>query len=117
MPPAWLLVILVITALVVGVPYVLGPILIYASLRFRMPPTVLSIDPRQEPLPASAREYFERAYASLTADGFTYVATIGLPDMGPNVRTIFAVYSHRESGDLARALSTMGSMAWPSRNW
>lgn len=108
MPSTWLLVLLGITALVVGVPYVLGPILIFASLRFRMPPTVLTIDPRQEPLPASAREYFDRAYAALTADGFQYVATIGLPDMVPNVRTIFAVYTQRESGDLAMSAIIVG---------
>jgi hypothetical protein len=39
-------------------PYVLGPFLIFFTLRFRMSPTVVLIDPREHPLPTEARTYF-----------------------------------------------------------
>jgi hypothetical protein len=83
------------------VPYVLGPILIFFTLRFRMPPTVVSVDPRVHPLPTQARNYLGEAYTHLTAAGFENRGTILLPDLMPNVKTLFAIYANRATCDLA----------------
>lgn len=97
----WLLWLAGLVVLVLLVPYVLGPLLIFSTLRFRMPPTIVPIDPREHPLPEDARAYFAEAFNALTADGFELVGTIGLPDLTPNAMTLFALYAHREKLDMA----------------
>ena len=101
MIPAWLLTLLGIVLAVMMVPYVLGPILIFFTLRFRMPPTVVTVDPRVHPLPDQARAYLGEAYQHLTAVGFENIGTILLPDLMPNVKTLFAIYANRAHTDLA----------------
>jgi hypothetical protein len=101
MMPIWLDILVVVGFLVVLFPYVVGPIIVLATLHFRMPPNVVAVDPREHPLPAQARSYFSEAYQHLTAAGFDYVATILLPDMLPNVKTLFAIYANRASCDMA----------------
>ena len=51
----WLYWLAGLVVIVLLVPYVLGPILIFSILRFRMPPTIVPIDPREYPLPEKAR--------------------------------------------------------------
>jgi len=99
--PEWLIILIGIALCVMLIPYVLGPILIYFTLRFRMPPTVISVDPRAHPLPAEARSYFSKAYEDLTAEGFEFLETILLPDLMPNVQTLFAMYVNRANADMA----------------
>ena len=62
MIPDWLYTLAGIALCVLLIPYVLGPILIFFTLRFRMPPTVVAVDPRVHPLPAEAREFLAEAY-------------------------------------------------------
>ena len=106
--PAWLDTLIGIALCVMMVPYVLGPILIFFTLRFRMPPTVVAVDPRVHPLPTQARTYLGEAYQHLTAEGFAYVATILLPDLMPNVKTLFAIYVNRATSDMAMSAIIVG---------
>ena len=99
--PIWLDILFVVVFLVILFPYVVAPILVLATLQFRMPPNVVVVDPRKHPLPAQARSYFSEAYENLTAAGFDYEATILLPDMLPNVQTLFAIFANRASCDMA----------------
>lgn len=101
MIPEWLYTLAGIAFCVLLIPYVLGPILIFLTLRFRMPPTVVAVDPRVHPLPAEARQYLAEAYRGLTAEGFELVGTILLPDLVPNVKTLFAMYTNRATCDAA----------------
>ena len=101
MIPEWLYGLGGLVLCVLLVPYVLGPILVFFTLRFRMPPTVVAVDPRVHPLPAEARNYLAEAYRELTADGFELVGTMFLPDMVPNVKALFAIYANRPSADMA----------------
>ena len=101
MIPEWLYGLGGLVLCVLLVPYVLGPILVYFTLRFRMPPTVVAVDPRVHPLPAEARNYLSEAYRELTADGFDLVGTMFLPDLVPNVKTLFAIYANRTASDMA----------------
>ncbi len=94
----WLLGTAVFVALV---PYILGPIFVFFVLRFRVPPTIVEVDPRQHPLPSNARAYFSEAYQALTAEGFELVGTMGLPDLMPNAQTLFALYANRATADMA----------------
>lgn len=101
MTPEWLYTLAGIALCVLLIPYVLGPILIFFTLRFRMPPTVVAVDPRVHPLPAEARAFLAEAYRGLTAEGFELVGTILLPDLVPNVKTLFAMYTNRATSDAA----------------
>ncbi len=87
------------------VPYVLGPIMVFSMLRFTLPAEVIQIDPVKEPLPDEVRRYFAGVYDALTACGFQLVATIVLPPLIPNVRSILALYANRTTGD--QAMSTL----------
>jgi hypothetical protein len=101
MIPEWLYTLAGIALCILLIPYVLGPILIFCTLRFRMPPTVIAVDPRVHPLPAEARNYLAEAYRGLTAEGFELVGTMLLPDLVPNVKTLFAMYTNRTNSDMA----------------
>lgn len=101
MIPEWLITLAAIVLCVLLVPYVLGPILIFFTLRFRMPPTVVAVDPRVHPLPAEARNYLAEAYRGLTSEGFELLSTMLLPDLVPNVKTLFAMYTNRATSDMA----------------
>jgi hypothetical protein len=90
-----------IAFLVVLVPYVLGPLLIFFTLRFRCPPKVVPVDPRVHALPDQARHYLGEAYEQLAAEGFELLGTTLLPDLMPNVQTLFALYINRASSDMA----------------
>jgi hypothetical protein len=90
------------------VPYVLGPIVVFSTLRFRIPPTIVVVDPREYPLPESARAYFAEAFQSLTANGFELIGTMGLPDLTPNAQTLFALYANRTTEDMAMSAVIVG---------
>ena len=88
---------------VLVLPYLLGPLLIFATMRYRVPAQVIAIDPTQEPLPEDVRAYFHETYQSLSELGFELVAVLGLPSLISNVRTILALYRNDETLDLAMA--------------
>lgn len=85
----------------VSLPYLLGPLLIYATMRYRVPAEVVVIDPTQEPLPEDVRAYFHETYQALSGLGFELVAVLGLPSLLPHIRTILALYRNDETLDLA----------------
>ena len=91
--------------LVVVVPYVLGPILIFTIQRFRVPPHIVPLDPVTDPLPPEARQYFSEVFTALTREGFELAGTMGLLDVVPNVQCILALYVQRRTGD--QAMSTL----------
>lgn len=85
----------------VGIPYGLGPLLIYFTLRLRMPPEVVPFDPRESPLPEGIRPHFHAAHEQLTRHTFELVGTMILPSLMPNVKSILALYVNRTVGDMA----------------
>lgn len=97
----WLSVIGVALLGLVALPYVLGPIAIYATMRYRIPPEVVVIDPAHEPLPEEVRAYFHETYQALDGLGFQLVAVLGLPSLLANVRSILALYRNDETLDSA----------------
>ena len=98
-------VLVVIFLLVVVVPYVLGPILIFTIQRFRVPPNIVPLAPVTDPLPMEARQYFSEVFTTLTREGFELEGTMGLLDVVPNVQCILALYVQRRTGD--QAMSTL----------
>ena len=86
-------------------PYVLGPPLVFAMLRFKLPVEVFAIDPAKERLPEEVRRYFGDVFTALARNGFELVSTIVLPALVPDVRSIVAVYANRSTGD--QAMSTI----------
>jgi hypothetical protein len=99
-PPLWLIFVLVVLGVFL-VPYVLGPLLVFSTLKFRMPPEVVVIDPYKEPLPQEVRGYFAESYLALTQDGFELAGTMYLPGVVPNVRSLFALYANQATGEMA----------------
>src|SRR5215831_3294588 len=82
---------------VVLFPYVVGPLLIYAKQRFRIPAEIVRIDPQEQPLPVSIRGHFAESYDALVKLGFELVGVIGLPKLVANVQSICAFYTNRRT--------------------
>ena len=80
----------------------MGPLLIFATLRFRLPPrncrgsTCVFIPCRPKHGTTSPRPIKD-----LTALGFELVGTLLLPDLTPNAQTLFALYANRATADMA----------------
>ena len=109
MLPSWLEVAALVVLGILLVPHVLGPFLVLFTLKFRLPVEVIPVDPRTEPLPQSVREYFDRAYRVLTADGFELVGVMVLPSVIPNVRSLFALYANRATREMAMSTLIVGT--------
>ena len=105
------LIVILICAGLVAIPYVLGPVLVFFVQRFRVPPNVIPIDPSSDPLPAEARQYFSEVFTGLTKEGFELVGTMGLLDLVPNVQCILALYLNRKTGDLAMSTLMVATAA------
>jgi len=99
--PTWLNILIGIALCVLLIPYLLGPILIFLTVRFRIPPKVVHVDPQVHPLSAEARTYLGEAFDALSADGFKFHGAILLPDVLPNVQTLFAMYTNHATADTA----------------
>ncbi len=98
---SWLSILGMVVLGMVALPYALGPLLIYATMRYRIPPEVIVIDPAHEPLPEDVRAYFHEVHQMLDGQGFQLVAVLGLPSLVPAVRSILALYRNDETLDSA----------------
>ena len=85
-------------------PYALSPPLVYSLLRFKIPPEVVEVDPQQDQIPTPSASIYE-AYEVLTRNGFELRGTIVLPRFIPDVKSIFALYANRATGE--QAMSTL----------
>lgn len=103
----WLVWGFVAILLFLGIPYVLAPLIVGMTLRFRLPAEVVRVDPRQTPLPEDVRMYFDQAYHALVAQGFELLDVMYLPTVVPNVKSLLAVYVHRRAGDAAMSVFMM----------
>lgn len=65
----------------VAIPYVLGPLLILATIRFRYPAKLLFFDPDDISLPGDVAEFVYPACEALVSLGFEPVAYFCLPDV------------------------------------
>lgn len=101
----WTEIVLGVVVCVMLAPYALAPLQVSSLLKFKIPPEVIEIDPQQDQLPESIRKYFYEAYEALTRNGFDLVGTIILPRFLPNVKSVFALYANRATGD--QAMSTL----------
>ncbi len=109
MPLAWLVAGAVGLFLLLLIPYALAPFVVLLTLRFRMPATVVVVNPKTHPLPDEVRQYFHKAYLALTRDGFELADTMFLPAVIPNVETLLALYVNRSTSDMAMSTFLLAS--------
>jgi hypothetical protein len=86
---------------ILAFPFVVGPFIVRFTLGFRLPVELISVNPRETPLPEDTRQYFDHAYHALVAQGFELLDVMFLPSFVPNVRTLIAVYVNRRTLDSA----------------
>lgn len=101
-------VVLTVLGLVVGIPYVLGPILIKSTQKFRAIPPLRVFDPQQSPPPRQVAEFFDGAVRELESVGFSAVAHVAIPDMVPHVATLLVLLENRDTDDGAIVVSMHG---------
>ncbi|MBN1868613.1 hypothetical protein JW916_15125 [Candidatus Sumerlaeota bacterium] len=82
-------------------PYVLGPILVFFTVRFRMPVEIVPVDFERQPLPEGVRPYFDSVHQALTQEGFEPAGAMYLPALVPNTKSLLAVYVNRATCDTA----------------
>ncbi|MBN2295466.1 MAG: hypothetical protein JXM70_23755 [Pirellulales bacterium] len=109
MVSTWLDTAVFVLCLIVAVPYLLGPVLIFFTLCYRIPPEVVVIDPAQHPFPHELRQYFSSAHVDLTRLGFELLGTVLLPSLVPNVQALFNLYLNRENNDMAMSVFTLAT--------
>lgn len=95
-------------------PYVLGPLLIRLTQKLRRSPTLLTFDADEQPAPAWVQEYLDETEAELWGCGFEALEHIILPDLLPNVQSIFVLMTREESNDAAIAVAMFGTGAQES---
>jgi hypothetical protein len=105
--------IVVVLLLLVGVPYVLGPILVGRSLRIKARPQLEPVEVAA--MPADVYEYFGQTAQGLAACRFELVAYLLVRDQVPNVTAYVALWVGRTTGQAAVAIVTYaGSRAVPN---
>lgn len=96
---------LIVLGLVVGVPYLLGPVLIKFIHAQSATPRFRTLDLSAEPAPPEAMAYFERELAGLTAAGFTPTVCMEMSGYTANVAACFTLFENRATNDLAMAVA------------
>jgi hypothetical protein len=85
--------------LLIGFPYILGPILIKNSQKIARRAVQKRYDPAT--LPPEAASFFYNAVTSLTQAGFTVIDYITKPGEAPNVTPCIVNLVNRSNGDMA----------------
>ena len=102
------LIVVGVFALLIVFPYVLLPIVVHQTLKFRVPAEVMRVDPQQANLPADVRHFMAQHYEQLTSLGFEMGDVLYFPVIVANPRTLVACYVHRASGDGAISAFVLG---------
>lgn len=90
-------------AIVIALPYVLGPILLRFTLTQQAEPEVVPFPVDHPDLPEEVRDHFDNASEELAAAGFEQVAGLALPRHTPNVKAIILAFANRTTKDTAIA--------------
>ncbi len=105
----WMDWVFIICLVIIILPYFAMPFVIYNLIRFKPPFEVIVIDPQTEQLPEEVRQNFHHAYLQLVELGFELKDTMFLPNLIPNVKTLFALYHNPSTTDMAMTTFMMAS--------
>src|SRR5690606_2251244 len=90
-------------------PYLIGPVLIRMTQTMRRTPTIVTYDADTEPAPEWAQRFLDASESALWGCGFEALHHIVLPDLLPNVQSIFVLMTRPESNDAAIAVTMFGA--------
>lgn len=93
-----------IVALVIAAPVILGPIIVYTSIRFRPSQPFLVMHPDDPRLPPGVRWFFGEVWSQLRPLGFEPTAYLIQRGLIPNSVTYLGVFDHRANRDGAAAM-------------
>ncbi len=88
---------------VVAVPYVIGPLMVKATMKFNPRPRLRQIDPAREQIPSEVRSYGFDIHEQFTRLGFDPGPLVKIEGIVPNVHCYAAMYSRRSDGQQAMA--------------
>ena len=105
---SWVTLAIIVGCVAFAFPYVVGPILVLATLKFRVPAEILRVDPQQAALPNDVRQAMHVDYEQLTACGFEMRDLLYFPVIVPNLRTLVACYTNKTTQDGAISAFILG---------
>lgn len=93
----------VVAVCVLLLPYVLGPILIRATLKQSAVPEVATFEPDNPRIPKAVARHFAQVTEELQGEGFEVVQGLVLPEQTPNVKAFILMFANRKERDAAIA--------------
>lgn len=103
----------IIAAIVVVLPYVLGPILLRFTLTQQAEPEVVPFPVDHPDLPEAVRDHFDNVSEEMEAVGFEQVAGLALPRQTPNVKAVILMFANRTTRDAAIATAIYADKLTP----
>lgn len=97
----WVVISVVVMALILLVPYGLGPVLIYATHKQSAAPKLVAFQPGATPLPVDVDKFFHSSSWALTQEGFTVETGLFLPSQIENIVVALILLINRRESDVA----------------
>ncbi len=88
--------------------YLLLPLVIKATQKFRAEPSLDIFDPEINPIPQAAVEFFESTAREMEQVGFSIVEDVLVPNQVPNAISVFALFENSMEQDQAIAAVIWG---------
>lgn len=100
-----------IVAGLVAAYFLLVPLLILASQRFRADFDIVPFDPAVNPLPQSLADFFRGTDVALVSSGFRRLGSFVLPNAVANVQGVLQLYANEKTKDVALVTALQGKTA------
>ena len=84
-------------------PFMVGPILVYFTMRLSADPEVVEFDPEEPSLPIEIADHFDEVADRLEPPGFEVITAMALPRQTPGVTVVLQLMLHRQNKDAAIA--------------
>ena len=97
-----------ILLVLVACAYLLLPLVIKATQKFRADPSLDIFDPEITPIPQAAVEFFESTAREMEQVGFSIVEYVLVPDMVPDVISVVMLFENPMEQDQAIAAVILG---------
>lgn len=91
--------------------FLLIPLLVLASQRFRADVNIVAFDPAATPPPPSLVDFFRGTNVALVELGFRRLGSFVLPDAMPNVQGVLQFYVNEDTRDAALVTALYGTAA------
>lgn len=97
-----------IPILLVAIPYLMGPLLIFSTMRLESDPTIVPFNPDAQTLPTLVNEHFCHARDRLEQIGFEFVEAMLLPNLVTRAKAFLILMTNRATKDSVIAMTVYG---------